>query len=62
VLGSPAIPVREQRRIFQLIARLPEMHKQFRELMTQLAALGISVPSQAADASHADRPEQEPGT
>ena len=26
VLGSPAIPVREQRRIFQMIARLPEMH------------------------------------
>ncbi len=32
VLGSPAIPVREQRRIFQMIARLPEMHRQLREL------------------------------
>ena len=27
VLGSPAIPVREQRRLFQMIARLPEMHR-----------------------------------
>jgi len=34
VLGSPAIPIREQRRIFQMIARLPEMHKQLRELIT----------------------------
>jgi UDP-3-O-[3-hydroxymyristoyl] glucosamine N-acyltransferase len=34
VLGSPAIPIREQRRIFQMIARLPEMHKQLRELVT----------------------------
>jgi UDP-3-O-[3-hydroxymyristoyl] glucosamine N-acyltransferase len=32
VLGSPAIPVREQRRLFQMIARLPEMHRQLREL------------------------------
>ncbi len=27
VLGSPAIPVRHQRRVFQMIARLPEMHQ-----------------------------------
>ena len=39
VLGSPAIPVREQRRIFQMIARLPEMHRQLRELAAQVAAL-----------------------
>jgi UDP-3-O-[3-hydroxymyristoyl] glucosamine N-acyltransferase len=39
VLGSPAIPVREQRRIFQMIARLPEMHRQFRELSAQIAVL-----------------------
>ena len=39
VLGSPAIPVREQRRIFQMIARLPEMHRQLRELTAQVAAL-----------------------
>jgi UDP-3-O-[3-hydroxymyristoyl] glucosamine N-acyltransferase len=32
VLGSPAIPVREQRRLFQMIARLPEMYKQLRAL------------------------------
>ncbi len=31
ILGSPAIPLREQRRVFQMIARLPEMHRQLRE-------------------------------
>ena len=39
VLGSPAIPVREQRRIFQMIARLPEMYRQLRELSAQVARL-----------------------
>ena len=39
VLGSPAIPIREQRRIFQMIARLPEMHKQLRELTAQIALM-----------------------
>jgi UDP-3-O-[3-hydroxymyristoyl] glucosamine N-acyltransferase len=48
VLGSPAIPVREQRRIFQMIARLPEMHRQLRELTAQLAVL--SQPSEAGGA------------
>jgi UDP-3-O-[3-hydroxymyristoyl] glucosamine N-acyltransferase len=38
VLGSPAIPVREQRRLFQMIARLPEMHRQLRELSAKIAA------------------------
>ena len=37
VLGSPAIPVREQRRLFQMIARLPEMQRQLRALTTALA-------------------------
>ncbi len=61
VLGSPAIPVREQRRLFQVIARLPEMHRQFRELTAQLAALGVTIPTHPGDAAHPDRPEQEPG-
>ncbi len=39
VLGSPAVPVREQRRLFQMIARLPEMHRQLRELSAQIEAL-----------------------
>jgi UDP-3-O-[3-hydroxymyristoyl] glucosamine N-acyltransferase len=43
VLGSPAIPVREQRRVFQMIARLPEMHAQIRELTAQVAALSGTV-------------------
>ncbi len=47
VLGSPAIPVREQRRVFQMIARLPEMHRQLRELAAQVALLTASLPSGA---------------
>ncbi len=39
VLGSPAIPIKEQRHIFAMIARLPEMHRQMRELSAQVAAL-----------------------
>ncbi len=49
VLGSPAIPVREQRRIFQMIARLPEMHKNLRELSAQVAVLMASPPPLGAD-------------
>ncbi len=37
VLGSPAIPVREQRRLFQMIARLPDMHRQLKQLAAQVA-------------------------
>jgi UDP-3-O-[3-hydroxymyristoyl] glucosamine N-acyltransferase len=43
VLGSPAVPVREQRRIFQMIARLPEMHRQFRKLSDQIAVLSAAL-------------------
>jgi len=39
VLGSPAIRVREQRRIFQMIERLPEMHRQLRELSARIESL-----------------------
>ena len=51
VLGSPAIPVREQRRIFQMIARLPEMHRQLRELAAQIAAADGLVSSGTTDAA-----------
>ena len=58
VLGSPAIPVREQRRIFQMIARLPEMHRQFRELAAQIdvitAALSMQAETDRASARVAD--------
>ncbi len=39
VLGSPATPLREQRRLFQMIARLPEMHRTLRELAAQVAKI-----------------------
>ncbi len=51
VLGSPAIPVREQRRIFQMIARLPEIYRQLRELAAQVAFLS---------GTSTDHPEPEP--
>ncbi len=44
VLGSPAIPIREQRRLFQMIARLPDMHRQLRELSAQIEAISAVVP------------------
>lgn len=47
VLGSPAIPLREQRRVFQMIARLPEMHRQLRELSAQVAVLTAGFSSDA---------------
>jgi UDP-3-O-[3-hydroxymyristoyl] glucosamine N-acyltransferase len=56
VLGSPAIPVREQRRIFQMIARLPEMHRQLRALAAQVAALTSGVaPGSPVGETLADR-------
>ncbi len=63
VLGSPAIPGREQKRIFQMIARLPEMHRQLRELSAQIALLRSLVPHDplanpggAADEAHPSVP------
>jgi UDP-3-O-[3-hydroxymyristoyl] glucosamine N-acyltransferase len=53
VLGSPAIPVREQRRIFQMIARLPEMHRQIRELTAQIALSTNVLPHDAGPESEA---------
>jgi UDP-3-O-[3-hydroxymyristoyl] glucosamine N-acyltransferase len=55
VLGSPAVPVREQRRLFQMIARLPDMHRQIRELTTKVAALtgGRPLPSEDTSGSPA---------
>jgi UDP-3-O-[3-hydroxymyristoyl] glucosamine N-acyltransferase len=55
VLGSPAIPIREQRRIFQMIARLPEMHRQLRDLAAQIEAVSALVsPGNGAQASSGD--------
>ncbi len=62
VLGSPAIPLREQRRLFQMIARLPEMHRQLRELTAQLAAMGVSVSTEPGEETHTDPADQEPSS
>jgi len=51
VLGSPAIPVREQRRIFQMIERLPEMHRQLRQLSARIDAVAPAV-DPSPDAYH----------
>ncbi len=53
VLGSPAVPLREQRRLFQMIARLPEMHQQLKELTAQLATLSATVASREDGATDA---------
>jgi UDP-3-O-[3-hydroxymyristoyl] glucosamine N-acyltransferase len=50
VLGSPAMPVKEQRRIFQMIARLPEMYRQLRELSALVALLMAAPPQEGPDA------------
>jgi UDP-3-O-[3-hydroxymyristoyl] glucosamine N-acyltransferase len=54
VLGSPAIPVREQRRIFQMIARLPDFNRQLRELATQVALLTAANPHEDPPDLHMD--------
>jgi UDP-3-O-[3-hydroxymyristoyl] glucosamine N-acyltransferase len=56
VLGSPAIPIREQRRIFQMIARLPEMHKQLRELIALAGQMSPKSPPPGASAEPEDDP------
>ena len=50
VLGSPAIPVREQRRIFQMIARLPEMSRQLKDLVALAETLRLATGIEAAPA------------
>jgi hypothetical protein len=35
------MPIREQRRIFQMIARLPEMHNQLRELVAAMERIKL---------------------
>jgi len=45
VLGSPAIPIKEQRHLFATIARLPEMVRQLRELAAQVAVLTAASPA-----------------
>jgi UDP-3-O-[3-hydroxymyristoyl] glucosamine N-acyltransferase len=64
VLGSPAIPVREQRRLFQTIARLPDMHRQLKELTAQVAQLMAASGHEQAGALGAPSPagQTEPST
>jgi UDP-3-O-[3-hydroxymyristoyl] glucosamine N-acyltransferase len=54
VLGSPAIPVKEQRHIFAMIARLPDMHKQLRELASQVALLTAALHGPGHGGEHDD--------
>jgi UDP-3-O-[3-hydroxymyristoyl] glucosamine N-acyltransferase len=60
VLGSPAIPVREQRRLFQMIARLPDMHRQLKELAAQIARLAGGAPAAPPDNREAEHGAPEP--
>ena len=54
VLGSPAIASREQRRIFQMIARLPDFNRQLRELAAQVAMLTAATSHEEAPDRHMD--------
>ncbi len=48
MLGTPAVPEREQKLLFAAISKLPEMRKQLRELTRQVDALA-NRPGDAAD-------------
>lgn len=50
VLGAPAIPIREQRRLFQMVARLPELNQQFRELTAEVERLKAALAAVTSDA------------
>ena len=50
VLGTPAIPSRDQRRLFQLVARLPEMYRTLKELSARVAALSGQTTPAAGEA------------
>jgi UDP-3-O-[3-hydroxymyristoyl] glucosamine N-acyltransferase len=39
VLGTPAIAIRDQRRLYKMIDRLPDMHRQLHELSVQVARM-----------------------
>ncbi len=39
MLGTPAVPEREQKLLFALISKLPEMRKQLKELQQQVEVL-----------------------
>ena len=48
VVGTPANPAFEQNRRYQMMARLPEMYKQLRELSARVALLAAANPSDPA--------------
>ncbi len=43
MLGTPAVPEREQKLLFALISKLPEMRKQLKELQQQVEVLGQAI-------------------
>lgn len=43
MLGTPAVPEREQKLLFALISKLPEMRKQLKEMQQQLDALSRAI-------------------
>ena len=45
VLGTPAIPIRDQRRLYKMIDRLPDMHRQLHELSVQVARMTAALAS-----------------
>jgi UDP-3-O-[3-hydroxymyristoyl] glucosamine N-acyltransferase len=49
MLGTPAVPEREQKLLFATISKLPEMRKQLKELQRQMEELQPSAKSRKGD-------------
>ena len=54
MLGSPAMAAREQRKVFQMMARLPDMNRHMRELAAQVALLMAASPQEEEPDRHMD--------
>jgi UDP-3-O-[3-hydroxymyristoyl] glucosamine N-acyltransferase len=57
VLGSPAVPIKEQRQLFALIARLPEMNRQIRALSAEVARLTALLEARSGEACRDSNPD-----
>ena len=53
VLGTPAIPIRDQRRLYKMIDRLPDMHRQLHELSVQVARMTAALATEVVGGENA---------
>lgn len=57
VLGSPAVPIKEQRQLFALIARLPSIHREMKAMKAEIARLRAQLGGPATPGVSAEHPE-----